>query len=60
MPGKSVRPTPNERSGYSLLPIFVLADGVNALAGVLYFVKMSWSQDLSALRYTVLWSYSSY
>ena len=30
-------PTPNDRSSYSLVPIFVLAGGVNALAGVLLY-----------------------
>ena len=33
-----IYPTPNERSSYSLVPIFVLAGGVNALAGVLFFL----------------------
>ena len=30
-------PTPNDRSSYNLVPIFVLAGGVNALAGVLLY-----------------------
>ena len=49
---KWIYPIPNERSSDSLVPIFVLAGGVNASAGVLFTIHLLGQLKIHVKVYT--------